>query len=481
MMWWVKYVVLFGVLYIAAGWGVYFVAMGALLRRLARRFAFPLAVALSWTGVELVRALVPPPFGLGWFRLGYYTHAQVWLSGAARVLGVEGLTFVVAALGGLAAALWTERRLRRPAAIAGLAPLFLAALAALVVPAPETREGPRVLLVQPGFTQRRKQFDDARANIAFSRDLTHRAAREVGPVDLVCWGESMLYCQLFSKRAEAAIRAGTARGTEWGESCTAAELDQWQDSERTLVQREILALGDPARPFAEGTAFAVGAELLDLVDGRLRRKVALAFFDSAGQPAEPALKRFLVPLGETFFGLERFAWVRSLARSAAGYLPDLLPGDETGRFELRTRDGRTFRMSGTICFDNAHPWPYLDAVRSDPVDFHLVTSNEAWYETSCEMDQMLAFSRVFALMTGRAIVRATNSGVSAVLGPDGAEIGRVRDAGGRDRAVAGFGAWIVPVPRAEHSGAPPYASWSRTSEGLWIALLVLAALVARPR
>src|SRR5262249_18059270 len=153
-------------------------------------------------------------------------------------------------------------------------------------------------------------------------------------------------------------------------------------------------------------------------------------------------------------------------------------GSGTGVLDLRGRDGRSYRLSGTVCFDNAHPWPYLDALRSGPVDFHLVVSNEAWYETSCEMDQMVAFSRVFALMTGRAFVRATNSGVSLVLGPDGAELGRVQDAKGVARAVAGFGAWNVPVPAPGSASTPPYVRWYRLSETLWIVLAALAALVA---
>lgn len=183
--------------------------------------------------------------------------------------------------------------------------------------------------------------------------------------------------------------------------------------------------------------------------------VALVVYDSAGGRSNPAFKRFLVPLGETFFGMERFGWVRDLAQSAAGYVPDLVPGQETGRIPIRGRDGRTWTVSGSVCFDNAHPWSYVDALADGPVDFHLVASNEAWYETSCEMDQMVAFSRVYALMTGRAFVRATNSGVSLVMGPDGTELGRVRDEHGGDRAVAGFGAWTVPVPAPESRGPPP--------------------------
>ena len=52
--------------------------------------------------------------------------------------------------------------------------------------------------------------------------------------------------------------------------------------------------------------------------------------------------------------------------------------------------------------------------------------NEAWYESSFEADQMVAFSRLLAITTGRAFVRVTNSGVSALFGPDGSELARRR-------------------------------------------------------
>lgn len=474
MMWWVVYVVLGGVLYIGAGFGVYFVVQGALLRRLARRLPLSLAVGLVWTGVELVRALVPPPFGLGWFRLGFYTHAHLWLSGSARVIGLEGLTFVVAALGGGVAGCVLARRVQRGNALAAFVPLLAAAGLAVLVPAPSTVDGPRVLLVQPGFDQARKQFDDPEKNFAASRELTRQAAAAAGAVDLTCWGESMLYLELYTQAAEAAIRGGTAQAPPWSEPIDRRRLDFFARKEDDWVRGQLLGQRGALSP---GSALAVGAEFFDPLEGLVRRRVALVVYDAAGQRSAPAFKQLLVPLGETFFGMERYQWVRDLALSAAGYVPDLVPGSETGVLELHARDGQTYRLSGTVCFDNAHPWPYVQAAQG-PLDFHLVASNEAWYRTSCEMDQMLAFSRIMALMTGRAFVRATNSGVSAVLGPDGRELGRVRDAAGRDRAVAGFGAWNVPVPPSRDAPPMPYVGWSRVEEILWLLALALGALFA---
>jgi apolipoprotein N-acyltransferase len=105
--------------------------------------------------------------------------------------------------------------------------------------------------------------------------------------------------------------------------------------------------------------------------------------------------------------------------------------------------------------------PYTEPVRRERVDAHLVLSNEAWYRTSFEFDQMMAFSKVLAAATGRSVVRCTNSGVTAVVGPDGREtqrlVGEREDGVRSDRASAGWLLAEVPVP-APDAGAPPYTA-----------------------
>src|SRR6185503_308938 len=114
--------------------------------------------------------------------------------------------------------------------------------------------------------------------------------------------------------------------------------------------------------------------------------------------------------------------------------------------------------------------------RTADVDFHLVVSNEAWFEHSLEADQMIAFSRLAAISTGRSIVRATNSGISCVLAPDGSEVARLR-LGDEDRQVRGTLRATVPVPvggarspfearEGETRKATPFVRWQLA----WIAL-----------
>jgi apolipoprotein N-acyltransferase len=476
-MWWVVHVVGFGVAYIGAGVGVYTLATGILIRRGLARLPFAWTVASVWTAVELVRALVPPPFGLGWFRLGFHAHAELWLSGSARVFGVEGLSFVLAAAGGGIAACALARRVPRGEALAALGPLALAFVLARLVPAPVLVDGPRVLLVQPGFEQAVKQHSNPRTNFTTSVDHTRRALSELGPVDLVCWGETMLYLPIFTPAAEAAVRAGTANLPPWEAPLDMETIDWWREREAAWVQGELF--GADGGPGLSGASFSVGAEIYDLVEGQIRRRVGLLVYDAAGNRTAPAYKQFLVPLGETFFGFERHDWARELAFDSAGYVPDLVAGEHTGRLELRARDGRSYHLSGTVCFDNAHSFPYRSVLAEGPVDFHLVASNEAWYGTSCEMDQMVAFSRVFALATGRSFVRATNSGVSTVIGGDGREVGRVRDPSGVDRAVPGALALSVPVPAPGLGTVTPYVRLGRLGEFLWLLLGGLALVWPR--
>ena len=98
-------------------------------------------------------------------------------------------------------------------------------------------------------------------------------------------------------------------------------------------------------------------------------------------------------------------------------------------------------------------------------------SNEAWYERSFEYDQMIAFSRLAAIATGRSVVRATNAGISIVLDPAGREVARLHDPSGEDRMVRGTLAAVVPVPEGDADAVPTaFVRLERAWIALWLAL-----------
>ena len=475
VLWWVYFVAPPALLFVVLILGIYQCLAGMLMRRLAQRLPIALAVALGWWAAESLRALPSPPLGLGWLQLGHHSSHHLWLAGSARVWGLEGLNLLVACLAGAFALVLVERRLSRvPLTLAAAALLTAFSLASLSSPGPMV-PGPTALVVQPGLTQSQKSAG------AFLQSMQEQSlaaldanARAGGPrVDFVAWGESMLPLLLAESRVAGALERGLNLPA-WRRPLTSTELAQWAAEEQTYLREPFLGR------LPEGTHLLTGVEVYDVKGEGIERFVGTALFGPEGRVGQVAKKRNLVPGGETLCGFERFAWARELVESSIGYTPDFQPGSETGILQLAAQDGRDYRIAAMACFDNAFLEPALEALVAGPTDLFVVTSNEAWYHDACEMDQMLAFSRVLALSTGRSLLRVTNSGVSALLGPDGRELGRLW-VGERDRSVKGELLVSIPVPQQATQGVPPYAAL-RPYLRLGMALFLGALLwICRPR
>ena len=102
-------------------------------------------------------------------------------------------------------------------------------------------------------------------------------------------------------------------------------------------------------------------------------------------------------------------------------------------------------------------------------------SNLAWYGDSLAQPQHLQIARVRALETGRPMLRSTNTGMTAVVQPDGS-------------VAAVLPAFERGVLRAEvqgHQGMTPYARWgdrpALLAAAIVFLLAALAAAAARPR
>lgn len=449
-------------LFIGPGFGMYYACSGLLLRRLARDWPLAIAAPAAWMFIETIRSLPEPPFGLNWMRLGIHWHDVGWLAGSARIWGVWGLSFSAAALAGGLADFAVARGLeasaartrRRWALIAGGGPLLLAALFSVATAAPKSERGPRVLLVQPGIPQERKMEPGSREELYRDGvELTLQGldeARRAGerPIDLVAWGESMLPLDLIDPALHEAVLHG-ARPAPWFQDKVDEEyLRGWERLEDGWVRRGLLH-APGARPglLPAGTVFVSGVVALIARDQLIGRLSGVALWNADGTRGAPVGKQHLVPAAETMLGLEKYAAIRDTIFKLAGYIPDLLAHIGSRCLRFKDRDGREYVFGAAVCFDNAYDGPFVEPLLEGPVDFHLIASNEAWFQGDQENDQMMAFSRLAAIATGRSIVRATNSGISAVLDPGGKETARLISKG-RDREVAGTLRADIPVPVA---------------------------------
>lgn len=474
-------------LVIGPGKGLYMALAGVLLRRLAPRWPMALALPAAWMAVDSLRSLAPPPLGMSWMRLGtHLAHVEPLLA-SARVWGFAGLGWVLAAAAGALCDLARDRRLRAGSLALGAAPVLVALALGRVVGPGDFEPGPRLLLIQPGIPQERKMSaGSAKELFATSLELTRRGledARELGleDPDLVCWGETMLSVPVLAPDFEAAVRDG-ARWPHWyswelePQHVTALRANSRAWVEDALLGKRRAGLLPP------GTSFLAGAENWRAVDGLVRRGNSVHVWDPSGALDGPVDKLVRVPGTETMLGLERFGWVRAVILELAGYLPDLHSDLSAPRtLAFTSRAGRTYRIGVSVCFDNAFDEPFTRPLREGPTDFHLVASNEAWFDRSLEFDQMLAFSRVEAAATARALVRATNSGITCLIDAHGRVVERLV-AQGRDRDVAGWLHVQVPVPTGP-DGSTVRTPFVRVG-GLWAwacVLLPLALLGLRRR
>jgi apolipoprotein N-acyltransferase len=173
-------------------------------------------------------------------------------------------------------------------------------------------------------------------------------------------------------------------------------------------------------------------------------------------------KRRLVPFGE-FFPVP--AAVRKWMRLQSLPYYDMTPGEES---QPPLAAGGE-RLAATICYEDAYGADQLGALPGSTLLVNV--TNNAWFGDSAAPHQQLQMARFRALEAGRFLVRATSNGITAVIGPDGAVVGRIPQ----------FVPGILRASVVPRTGLTPYA---RTGNWpiLGFAFVVLIAFaVARIR
>ena len=121
-------------------------------------------------------------------------------------------------------------------------------------------------------------------------------------------------------------------------------------------------------------------------------------------------KRHLVPYGEYVPMASWLPFLQKIARNAGAFLP----GKES---ELLEWEGQ--RLAPAICFEITFPAEVAGQVRRGGTILVTVT-NDAWYGDSWAPWQHFRAARFRAAENRRYLLRAAITGVSAIVGPDGA-------------------------------------------------------------
>ena len=388
---------------------------GALFVRLRTGGAMLSAVlfAALWVAAEGLRGWVFT--GFPWLSIGYSQIPPSPLAGWLPLFGVYGVGGLLAFIAGLfALAPWRRVRDAVPAAVA-IAALVIGGfgLGRMAWTQPEG-EPLRVALVQTNIAQELKwRPDHVRDWLELNLYMS-----DIPDADLVVLPESTL--------------------PMLAEYLPDGYLD-------TLASR----------------AAAYGGDLLFGVF--LRDAQGQVFNSTASLGASPSqtyAKRHLVPFGE--YSPPLFGWFYTLADIP---MSDQTPG-AAHQPPLRLSGQR---IAVNICYEDLFGRELLYALPE--ASLMLNVSNLAWYGHSFAQPQHLQIARARALETGRPMLRATNTGMTAVVQPDGSVSG----------VLPQFERGVLRAEVTGYTGMTPYARW-----GDWLAFVLAglglaAAVVARRR
>ncbi|MGE3396888.1 MAG: apolipoprotein N-acyltransferase [Sphingomonas sp.] len=379
------------------------------------RLALVLVFAAAWIVTEWLRATLFT--GFAWNPLGV-ALVPSGLAGWARWIGTYGLSGIVLLFGG---ALYLFARRRSLAGGALLAALIGGGtIASILAPSP-TASGPSIRIVQPNIGQQDKWEPSFNAR-NFGR-LAHLTGEPAARPRLLLWPEAATPDFL---SIEPAARQRLAR---------------------LMGPDDLLMLG--------------GVELLFGPDGRTNAAYnSLFVLDPAGRLQGRYDKAHLVPYGE-YLPMRPILSAIGLNRLVPGAL-DFWSGPGP-----RTLDLPGFGRAGVqICYEIIFSGQVVD--RGNRPEFLFNPSNDAWFGT-WGPPQHLAQARLRAIEEGLPVIRATPTGISAVIDANGTLLGRIRP------GVAGFIDSELP------GAAPPtlFARFGNVLPLLFALLLVAGAIAVR--
>jgi apolipoprotein N-acyltransferase len=421
--------------YLAAYWPAF-----VWLSRLAvHRGRMPLmaAVPLVWTGLEFLRAHLMT--GFAWYQLGHSQYRWIELIQVADLVGAYGVSFVVAlstaVLAGLIPERWlvrwrliapvqlptelrhlpvpdvaeevsaeARRRAFRQQAIAvGVGLVVLAGTLAYGYVRRSQAEftaGPRVALIQGNFVSSVKHEAAEFGQIYRIHELLTGYSVPYKP-DLIVWPETMFRWPLTDADPHLSEN-------ELLRMAPMIPVEHWRDP---YIRRTLQELSQKT-----GANLVIGLDRFHVDREGLKHFNSAVFVTPQQGVSGSYDKRHRVIFGEYVPLKETFPWLQKLSP-----LPEEF-GVTAGSAPAVFSSG-SFRVAPIICFEDTVPHLVRDIVRQTSsggrLDCLLNLTNDGWFHGSSELDQHLITSAFRAVECRTPLVRAVNTGISAVIDGDG--------------------------------------------------------------
>ena len=328
----------------------------------------PLSFAALWVLQEWMKTWLFT--GFPWLFVGYAFTEQYWLSSLAPVAGVFAVSFVAILL----AASLVELLRRRGG-------YMIPTIVMLVVSC-------ALWLINPQWTKPKG-----------TPDLSVSLIQGNIPQDLK-W--------LTEYQVETLKIYATLSSTEWG-----SDIILWPESSIPMFQDEAVGFINEMVKMAKetDTTWVTGIPYKDKAAFDAKNDKYPPFYNSVialGADAEGMYKKQrLVPFGEyiPFEGM-------------LDILPNLAGSQDIMSYSRGSDNQSPLRVRGhnlgaAVCYEVAYP----DTTRKNAIntDFLLTISNDAWFGSSAGPLQHLQMVQMRALENGRWFMRATNTGVTAII------------------------------------------------------------------
>ncbi|HXY35327.1 MAG TPA: apolipoprotein N-acyltransferase [Planctomycetaceae bacterium] len=411
---------------------LYFPAFLLLCRGAVHRLRVPLVIVAPtiWVGLEYLRAYFVT--GASWYYIGHTQYRWLELIQISDLVGAYGVSFVVmsasAALAGILPLSWLfpapaagsntieeaeetltsspRVRFRDVLAVAYSLLLVGGCLAYGYVrrAQAEFREGPRIALIQGNFTSEVKH-DQSEAASIFNRHymLTGEAVKH--QPDLIIWPETMYRDPLF-------LASPNLSDADLLRAAPRIPPYLWRMSQAPQQLHDL--------SLQAGAGMIFGIDTLVADDSGFKR------FNSAvlAVPSTSDLRRYdkihRMIFGEYVPLKEWLPFLKTFVPYEAGF--DLTAGDRAVAF-----DYKRWRLCPSICFEDTVPQLMRNLVArleaapggAKPVDCLVNVTNDGWFHGSAGLDQHLISALFRCVELRKPMVRAVNTGISAVIDGDG--------------------------------------------------------------
>ena len=407
---------------------------------------FGLLAPAAWMLAEWTRGWVFT--GFPWLAVGYSQIPDSPLAGYAPVLGIYGVSLTTAASAGLLVILWQRARSRDEGRGRRAEEKAQSEKTSPLIPHPSFLI-PRILLHPSSF-------------ILVALWATGFALQQVE------WTQPV-----GAPLTVSLLQGSVPQEQKWRPERVRQTLLAYEALAKSARGR-LIVLPETALPlFLE----QVPPEYLDTLAGHARsqggdiligvpeRLPGGAYYNSVvsfgAAPSQSYRKSHLVPFGE-------FIPLRPLLGGIVGALAIPLQDFSRGAEDQRPLAVAGERVAVNICYEDAFG---EEIIRQLPEATLLVNvSNVAWFGRSIAPQQHLQIAQARALETGRFMLRATNTGVTAVVDPRGEVVA----------AAPGFTVATVTHTIRGYGGATPYVRWGNYAAlALCIALIAAAAWIGR--